>query len=247
MVVVMAGMVLFGCTENHQEENRSGIKFLLTDMPGVYQEVNIDVKAINVIANDSLIKLETNQGVYNLLKFVNGKDTLLVDDEMPSGFVSQVRLILGEDNTVLVDGELHDLKTPSAQQSGLKLNIHDEFLPGEAYTYVIDFVVEKSIVETGNGNYNLKPVIRVFTEAITGSIEGIVSPVEARPFIEAKGVKDTVVTDADSETGIFKIRGLTPGTYTLGFKPQEGFRDTLMENISVMAGQATIIDTMFIQ
>lgn len=40
---VWAALVLFACTESSQEENRSGIKFLLTDMPGEYQEVNGDV------------------------------------------------------------------------------------------------------------------------------------------------------------------------------------------------------------
>jgi hypothetical protein len=40
--------------------------------------------------------------------------------------------------------------------------------------------VEKSIVETGNGKYILKPVIKIYTEALSGSIQGVVQPVESK-------------------------------------------------------------------
>ena len=77
----------------------ANVQFRLTDLPGEYQQVNIEVLSVEVKVNDSLISLPTNQGIYNLLEFVNGKDTLLVDDRIPSGYISQIRLILGEDNT----------------------------------------------------------------------------------------------------------------------------------------------------
>ena len=170
-ISIIAGLaiLLFGCSENTPNDGRAEIQFHLTDMPGEYQEVNIDVVAVKIIVNDSIIELNTNQGIYNLLEFVNGKDTLLVDDETPSGYISQIRLILGENNSIMIDSIMYDLKTPSAQQSGLKLKVNYEVLPGESYAYIIDFVVEKSIVETGNGKFILKPVIRVYTESITGS------------------------------------------------------------------------------
>jgi len=60
---------------------------------------------------------------------VNGKDTLLVTDEIPSGMLSQIRLILGENNSVMVDSIVYDIKTPSAQESGLKLNVHQDITP----------------------------------------------------------------------------------------------------------------------
>lgn len=216
-------------------------------MPGEYQEVNIDVIAVNMIVNDSLIELGTNQGIYNILEFVNGRDTLLVDEEIDAGFVSQIRLILGENNTVMIDSTVYDLKTPSAQQSGLKLNVHQELLGGEAYAYVIDFRVVKSVVKTGNDKYILKPVIRVFTEAITGSIKGVVQPAEAKPLVMAIMDEDTVSTYSDSVSGVFMIRGLTEGNYSVEFKPLEGFKDTVLSDIGVIPGQVTEVDTVYIQ
>lgn len=216
-------------------------------MPGEYQQVNIDVMAVEVKMNDSLVSLTTNQGIYNLLEFVNGKDTLLVDDQLPSGYMSQIRLILGEENTVMIDSVLYDLKTPSAQQSGLKLNVHEEIIAGEAYAYVIDFVVEKSIVETGNGKYILKPVIKVYSEAVSGSIQGVAQAAEARALVSAIREDDTVSTYADTLSGAFLIRGLYEGSYDLLFSTVEGFKDTTISGVGVMAGQTTVVDTVFIQ
>ena len=76
------------------DPGRADIKFFLTDMPDVYQEVNVEIMAVQVKMNDTLIELCTNQGIYNILEYVNGKDTLIVDDQIPAGTVSQIRLIL---------------------------------------------------------------------------------------------------------------------------------------------------------
>lgn len=238
---------LCACSDTDNAGEQANIQFRLTDMPGEYQQVNIHVLAVEVKMNDSLVSLTTNQGIYNLLDFVNGKDTLLVDDQLPSGYMSQIRLILGEENTVMIDSVIHDLKTPSAQQSGLKLNVQEEIIAGEAYAYVIDFVVEKSIVETGNGKFLLKPVIKVFTEAVTGSIQGVAQPADSRPLVQAILGEDTTSTYADTLSGAFLIRGLSPESYDLLFSPLEGFKDTTISNISVVAGQTTRVDTVFIQ
>ena len=247
-IFLFAALIVFlnGCSDLNNDSERAKIQFLLTDMPGEYQEVNIDITAVNVIINDSVIELATNQGIYNILEFVNGKDTLLVTDEIPTGFLSQIRLILGENNTVMADSVVWDMKTPSAQQSGLKLNVHQEFLPGISYSYIIDFEAKKSIVKTGNGKYILKPVIRVFTEAITGSVQGVIRPVAATPLILAIGENDTSSTYADTITGNFLVRGLSEGIYSLEFHPLEGFKDTTLTDIEVLPGQITLIDTLII-
>src|SRR3546814_20987710 len=103
--------------------------------------------------------------MYNLLELVDGHDTLLVDAMIPSGKIHQLRLVLGDENWMTINGEDHALKTPSAQQSGLKLNINADVVPGIIYGLVLYFDVAKSIVEAGNsGKYILKPVIRTFLE-----------------------------------------------------------------------------------
>jgi hypothetical protein len=264
-VFLFVPFLFSGCSEyfngNDNPDSAAKIKFYLTDAPGDFQQVNIDIQAVQVIIDDSIINLETNQGIYNLLEFVNGKDTLLVTDEIPEGMLSQIRLILGENNSVVVDSVVYDIKTPSAQQSGLKLLVNRQITPGHTYEYTIDFDAAKSIVLTGKGNskYILKPVIRVFSEEITidgpvvGSIAGVVQPAEANPLILAIGMEDDTITTSADTLGQFLFSGLAAGYYDLEFQPDTirgdttyiVFADTTLADIEVISGQTTVLDTLF--
>lgn len=237
--------LLLGCNKVNDKENYAKVMFHLTDAPAVYDKVNINIVGVQVIINDSIIDLETQTGVYNLLDFVNGKDTLIVDQEVPTGMLSQVRLLLGDNNNLLIGEDTQDLKTPSAQQSGLKLNVHQELLPGLAYEYTIDFDAGKSIVKTGNGKYILKPVIKVFSEAVSGAIEGIISPADARPMIYAiSELDDTSTTFSDTLTGKFMFKGLSGGAYNIDFTPVSPYSDTTLKDIMVETGKVTRLDTL---
>ena len=135
----------------------------LTDGPGDYQEVNVDIQEIRLkLANNSSqwLSLATNTGIYNLLDFQNGVDTLIATGPVPTDTLKELRLILGPVNSVMVDSVLYDLDTPSAQQSGLKIKV-DKMLGLSLDSLTIDFDAEKSVLETGNGKYILKPVIKV--------------------------------------------------------------------------------------
>lgn len=108
------------------------------------------------------IDLETAAGMYNLLDLQNNVTAVLVNsDTIPAGHITQMRLILGENNYLVVDSVSYDMTTPSAQQSGLKINLNATFEEGSTYEIILDFDAEQSIVVTGNGKYILKPVIKV--------------------------------------------------------------------------------------
>ncbi len=68
--------------------------------------------------------------------------------------------MLGPDNTIMVDSFIHPLETPSAEASGLKVKI-DKDLPLDPYTIVLDIDAALSIHQLGNGDYQLKPVIKL--------------------------------------------------------------------------------------
>jgi hypothetical protein len=237
----------FGFYSCEEDSNSTNLKISLTDAPGEFQEVNIDIMGIEVIINDTKIELETEAGIYNLLDFVNGKDTLLADQPVPPGTISQIRLILGDNNTVKVNDEVFPLTTPSAQQSGLKLNVHENFEPSFAYEYTIDFDAARSIVRTGHNSYILKPVLRVFTEAVSGAIKGIVDPAEAKPVIYAINAdNDTITTSADTISGNFAFLGMPADLYDLQFIPDTATAyDTLkIEGVIVNTGEIKDLGTV---
>lgn len=244
-LIIIITAVFISCQEDIITNGSARVTFRLTDAPASYDKVNIDIIGAQAIVDDSIINLDVKKGVYNLLDFTNGKDTVIVDQEIPEGTLSQVRLILGDNNTILMGKDSYTLKTPSAQQSGLKLNVHADFRQGIAYEYVIDFDAARSIVKTGNGKYILKPVMKVFTRAVTGAIAGVVKPAKAKPLIYAiSSAKDSASTYADTLTGNFKFVGLAQDTYKLSFLPKSPYKDTTLVNIPVKTGMVTKLDTL---
>jgi hypothetical protein len=107
---------------------------------------------------------------------------------IPAGSYSQVRLILASNSPTLSnyvilasDPTLQlPLKTPSAQQSGLKILGNFTVTAGGFNTIVLDFDPNEAIVFAGkSGNINLKPtgirIIQVFNSlANAGAISGLI-------------------------------------------------------------------------
>jgi len=147
----------------HKEEGNSRMSVRMKDAPGDFQQVNVEVLEVQVHhAGQGWLTLPTNQGVYDLLTLQDSVTTVLVNQgQLPAGHIDQFRLILGANNTVMVDSLIFPLQTPSAQQSGLKINVNGDFAPNETYELLIDFDAEQSIVEQGNGGFLLKPVIKL--------------------------------------------------------------------------------------
>jgi hypothetical protein len=248
MVISSLLVLLAGCNKSGSEEN-AVLQVMLTDAPADYQQVLIDIQDVQIHASENendgeWVSLDVNSGVYNLLDFRNGMDTLLATIELPAGQISQMRLILGDNNQVKVDGSLYDLETPSAQQSGLKFNIHAALTGGIVYKLWIDFDAALSVVEKGNGNYGLKPVIRTYTEAVSGAISGTVSPAAALPSVLATSGGDTLSSYAD-DAGNYLIKGVPAGAWLVVLDPVDPFLSDTIDNVLVENGTVTVIDTVF--
>jgi len=246
--------VLISCKKNGAGDGNARLKVYLTDDPGDYEAVYIDVKDVQInVTGDTDEGWQSLQGVnanaYDLLKLVNDDDTLLADANIPSGKLHQMRLILGAENYVKIQGttQLIKLETPSAQQSGLKLNIQQDIQNGILYTIILDFDVSKSIVNTGNNKYILKPTIRTILNAVGGSIKGIVMPKDFQSAVYAVQGVDTVASTFTDTGGGYLIRGLPAGSYDVFYKPSNIlYKDSLRKNISVLFNTVTKIDTTFL-
>jgi hypothetical protein len=253
-VGVLVTVMISACNKNSSsDQGTSKFSVYLTDDPSTYKAVNIDIKEIRVKYSDDTSSATgwttlqmTKTGVYNLLKFSNGMDTLLTGSELPSGTIKQIRLVLGTNNTLVAGNTTYTLETPSSQQSGLKLNINAELLPGIEYKLWLDFDAGKSIVQTGNGKYILKPVIRAYAQATSGAIKGVIMPLKNSGWLYAiRNTTDTIASAlADTTTGNFMFGGLAAGTYKVSIKGANNYKDTTLSNVAVTVGTVTNVGTI---
>lgn len=222
--------------------NKTNYFVRLTDAPGNFDAVNVDIRSVVVKTDRGDVTLNVNAGIYNLLDFRNGKDTLLATGGLDSAKVSQIRLILGSNNTVVIDSVTYPLEVPSGSQSGLKLQVHHELKAGVAYHVLLDFDAAKSVVKAGK-KYLLKPVIKTIDSAVSGSIKGLLFPSGVRTDIEAAGSADTFRTSADAN-GYFLFKGIPPGTYNLEFTPDTPYNVFNVNGVSVSKGITTNLGTL---
>jgi hypothetical protein len=252
--LLFTSLVFISCTKNGKtEKGQTRLQVFLTDDPGDYEEVLIDVLDIQVnVTGDNDEGWQSlagvNSGTYDLLRLVNDKDTLLADATIPSGRLHQLRLILGSENYVKVNGTMIKLNTPNAQQSGLKLNIQQDVASGILYKILLDFDVAKSIVSAGSDSYNLKPTIRTVFESVGGSIKGWVDPKDFKTAVSAIQGTDTIAGTFTGDDGGYIIKGVAQGAYSLYFNPSNAvYKDSLIPGINVINKEVTVIDTMFLQ
>jgi hypothetical protein len=219
------------------------------DNPAGYDAVNVEILRVTANINGTWIDYPVaSPGVYNLLQFTNGNTLLLLGPTVVApGSISELRLILGDNNSIVVDGVVCELKTPSGQTSGYKVKMDVQPLSsGVVYSLVLDFDVNKSVHPTGNGKYILKPVIRGYLETAIGKLSGNISPVNGAYYVMASNAVDTAGTYINEIDGTFLLTTLVPGTYNVHFYANQNYLDKEIPGIIITAGQTTALGTIII-
>jgi hypothetical protein len=256
LVALFAVTVLFSCSnDDSANDGQAGLKVRLTDAPGDYKEVHIDVLDVMVKSDASesdegWVSLEgvEAQGL-DLLRLTGGVTELLADTKIEAGYMSQIRLVLGQDNyLILNDDSRQELSTPSAQQSGLKVKVDQELEAGEQYEFLLDFDVDQSIVTAGtSGGFILKPVIRATATAETGIILGAVHPTTFQSEIKAQSATQTIsaYTNANGE---FALNGVPAGVYKITITPAlvSELEAKVITDIEVSAGANVDLETIYL-
>lgn len=208
VVAVMACNPQGSHTNNSSEEGslqadpqkEALVSFKLTDAPNEELKsvfVNIDHMEVVVAGSGKAGRLTLAQdlGMVDLLTLQNGVTLPLKDVVAPAGLqIQQIRLVLKNDGHYIVksDDSTCELKTPSAQKTGVKIILTNkvQFEAGHQYSIVVDFDAKKSVVLQGNGGCLLKPVLKLKS--------AYKSPIVAEPAPEAA---PEVGTDSGSEVG----------------------------------------------
>lgn len=206
------------------------LRMALTDAPSCgYDNVFVTVERVRVHQSSSAddgeagweeIVLDTPKRI-DLLELTNGTLEELGQIDLPAGTYNQVRLVLAENggqepaaNAVKPTGSAEvPLRTPSGQQSGLKLKSTFEVAEGGLADLVLDFDACKSVVKAGgSGAYNLKPVLTLAKRTQTG-IEGYVSLSVEGARVSAQQDGTVVRSTVPDANGKFVLPFLPAGSY----------------------------------
>ncbi len=159
-ITLLVTFSVFSCKKDSGGSTTLRVK--LTDAPASFEEVNVDLKEIRIkLEGDtsSWLSMKTEAGIYNLLELQNGVDTLISELVLPQGKVKEIRLVLGQENSIKAGGEVFPLTIPSGSESGLKIKV-DKELRGPVDSLLIDFDAALS-VKSEEGGYKLRPVVKL--------------------------------------------------------------------------------------
>lgn len=245
--------VLFytSCSESTSPENSQGqITITMVDSPAGFDQINISILRVEAHvtgadSNNGWVVINNNAAIYDLLKLKNGVTAIIGNSSLGIGHYSQIRLIIGTGSNIVVDGVTYPLEIPSGEQTGIKLNHEFEIQEGLNYELFLDFDAELSILLTGSGQYIMNPVIRIIPAEISGSISGIIIPINSDASIYAQSGAESINTNADKTTGIFKLMAIIEGTYDVTVSSGNvAYKDTTISDVVVVAKQNTDLGTI---
>lgn len=218
---IAATLLAASCNKKASDQT-SKVAFKITDAPADFDALYIDVQGIEVhTQGGAWVTYSSNLGVINILSYVNGTSTLIAEGELSANAtIDQIRLVLGTQNSVVVNGTSYALNNAASLQQHLTINTSNHLQAGGQYEWTIDFDAAQSVVATGNGQFTFTPTLRL-----------IVDPVTFTGTIAANGTGSVNVGGSGSGSGS------TSGTGTIIVT---GLSGNVAGNISTTAGLASV-------
>ena len=253
-------MIFIGCSTTNEENNsliandilstntdvryegppRLAVTFF--DKPALkrIEHLYLDVQQIGIHMKESIWRYKDVDTTIDFLELVNGVTVTLFDDTIPEGYYTQIRLILGQENLIVVDSVTHKLTVPCGEETGIKLNLDFEIRQDEFVHLYVDFDVSESVICTGNG-YKLKPTYRVFKQDVSATLAGTVTDNNSLPLagilINAHSDDYNTATYTDSTGGYMFI--LPEGTYDIAAVADSGsLVNKTYTGVTLQAGDA---------
>jgi len=140
----------------------------ITDAPGDLNITRANVTISKVMVHRSAAVNNTTAGwemvvndsqTFDLISLLNVTE-FFGSVNLSAGMYTQIRLMV-ESCVITVNGTEHNCTVPSG---AIKLNKPFLLMPDQTITLTMDFDVQESVHETGNGKYTFTPTIRIIQE-----------------------------------------------------------------------------------
>jgi hypothetical protein len=236
LILVLISVLIYSC----KKEEIATLQVFLTDSPVKLDAVFIDIQGIQFNSSQKETEngwnsLSLNKsGIYNILNYRNGKDTLLASLSVSPTKISQFRFILGPDNRVVQNNKSFTLAVEETINSGIMVE-SVKLEGGRTYQLWIDFDAGRSLIKKANEQFILQPRLRIFSKELSGSVNGNIEPPEGSNYILCIAGSDTLGTIPDKD-GNFCIQGIPTGECSVNIVPSMGFLARSINNIEITAG-----------
>jgi Domain of unknown function (DUF4382) len=258
LFVVVTTVLIIGFASCKKEVSATGgvpagqtqLKVMLTDAPStIFDSIFIDIQKVEIKVEDSTgaehwDALTFTPGVYNILRFRNGLDTLLGTVNIPKGKVEKIRITLGTGSYVMFGGVKTLLTIPSgANQIIIKVDDDVDHEDDNHSRIWLDFDGVGSI-RLNNGKLELKLNVNHFCKHSSGELEGKIKPKDALPVVVRAVAGTDTLTAIPEDEGEFKIRGIKTSTVKLLITASNGYKDSVINNIQIRQGEDTKVGTI---
>ena len=156
------------------------VALLLTDMPtDDLREINLSVTGATLIGDQGQQEIYTGNTSVNLLDLENYSQPIAFG-EVTAGTYTKLRLQIDDLELIDLDGHPHHPQLPANGRIDLLQPGGIEVVPGRTLVAHVDMDANKSIhvVQTGNGKYKVRPVVRV--EFMLGGLPNELIRIEGR-------------------------------------------------------------------
>lgn len=194
-------------------KNANSITVRMTDAPGDYAELNLELERVDIyLENSGWVTLSNESQMVNVLELTNGNSvTIANSNNIEAGLYTSVALYFGDDNDLMVENGSNSTSFDLSGQGAVIIDINQEVDANTQADLLLDFNVSESLHEAG-GEIVLDPTIHYVDDPETG-VQGQVLG-GAFASIELSDGENTFSTFTDAN-GNFILQGIDEGTYSL--------------------------------
>ena len=159
LLAILLGLLITSCSK---EDTLDGTEFTsismkLSSSSALYNAVYLDIKDVMIQTGEdeqnsnSWVSLGAlNPGVHNFTEMNNDDELILAEDlVIPASHVYKVKLVLGDDNAMVMNNVLYAIDTPSVDNKE-SVNVLDRSLkPNKSYEFTLQFELDNSIDVNG--------------------------------------------------------------------------------------------------
>lgn len=246
-----AAMAFTSCNKDDDNNNNpsggSGspntMKVRMTDSPGNFSAFNTSVTKVEAyMENQGWMTIDSSNHSMNVLSLTNGTETTLATKSSPmAGHYTKLRLTMGANSSMTLNDQSgdsnHSLTWAGSTGNMVEVPVDINVSSGSGANILLDYNVGSSISGSGS-NYLLSPMITWIqneSTGVKGDINGAV-----RGMITFTNGLHTYSTYMSNQ-GMFLIRGMEAGTYTMIIDGQASANSTTstmqQPNVVIANGQ----------